>query len=124
MGKLTTSAAVNLNVAGATYRVQLVSTTAGVTYDQLSSTGTVNITGAMLAGSISAPVTAGGTYTIITATAVTGTFAGLANNAMLYIGGEKFQIQYTATAVNLVHQNISVSTSTVDVNNKLGKHDS
>jgi fibronectin-binding autotransporter adhesin len=125
-GKFTSSAAITFS-AGSSYNFQLgAATTPGVTYDQLTSSGSINLGGATLSGSLLSTFVPGtSSYDIITTTGsgvITGTFAGLGDGATLYIGGQKFAIQYvggvgSATAVRLVDQNVSVSTSTVYVNN-------
>ncbi|WP_425616402.1 beta strand repeat-containing protein [Anatilimnocola sp. NA78] len=120
-GKLSSTAAVTF-AAGSTYAFQLgADTTPGTTYDQLTSTGNITLTGASLTGSLLGTFVSGtSNYDIITTTGagvISGTFAGLNHNDFVYIGGQKFQIQYTPTSVRLVDQNVSVSTSTVYVNN-------
>ena len=104
------TAAVTLN-GTSTFKVQLDGATAGPDpggYDQLNSTGTV-----ALGGVASLNVTIGPTgfspststvFTIVSAAAVTGTFAGLPNGTALPpINGRNFVINYTLTTVTLTH---------------------
>ena len=88
--------------AGANFSAELGGTTAGADYDRLSATGTVNLGGATLTGSLLGSPVVGTSYTIITTTAgVSGLFAGLADGATTYIGNRAFQIDYTVNSVLL-----------------------
>src|SRR5207253_7981730 len=96
----------NLNLAALGTRsfvVQLNGTTAGSGYDQLNVTGTVNLTGATLSGTVGFTPTAGQQFTIINndgADAVTGTFNGLAEGAAVTLGGKHFTISYVGGSGN------------------------
>ncbi|HZU38156.1 MAG TPA: hypothetical protein VFA18_19695 [Gemmataceae bacterium] len=49
------------------------------------------------------PTTTGETFTIISgASSITGTFAGLADNATFTNGGRTYRIHYTTTSVTLM----------------------
>jgi len=64
--------------AGSTFNVALNGSTAGTVYDQLNATGSVNLGGSTLTGSLGFTPAAGETFTIIKSTApIVGTFAGL-----------------------------------------------
>jgi len=87
--------------SGATYQADLKGSggVAGTDFDQVNSTGAVNITGSTLAIALGYVPTAGNTYTIISTTgAITGQFA---QGASLTSGGFSFSIAYTATTVKL-----------------------
>ncbi len=89
--------------AGSTLSLELNGTTPGVEYDQLSVSGTVNITGAILSLNgtyLTAPAVANDLFTILlndgTSDLVTGTFAGLPDGAYFTaLGGQDFIISYT-----------------------------
>jgi autotransporter-associated beta strand protein len=100
--------------AGSTFVVKLNSTTVGSGYDQLNAIGgAVNLTGSpTLSATAGFAAAAGNSFTIITsAGGVTGTFAGLANNALLSISGQVFAINYTANQVVLVRTSIATMTA-------------
>jgi autotransporter-associated beta strand protein len=84
-------------VAGATYVVVLNGTGAGQ-FDQINVTGTVNLGGSTLNATAGFMAAVGNSFTIINndgTDAVTGTFAGLAQNAEVMISGQRFRISYT-----------------------------
>jgi hypothetical protein len=88
----------NLTLAG-TYQAELGGTTACSGYDQLKVTGTVNVTGGTLQGSLynGFKPKAGDKYVIISndgSDAVTGTFAGLAEGGTFKINGYVVSISY------------------------------
>jgi fibronectin-binding autotransporter adhesin len=88
---------VNLSSGSPTFSVALNSTTAGSGYTQDNVTGTVNLTGATLSGSVGYTPVNGDSYTIIandSTDAVTGTFAGLPEGSGVVLGGKSFQISY------------------------------
>jgi autotransporter-associated beta strand protein len=99
-GILTSS---NVTFSGATsdFTVELAGTTPGDGYDQLNVRGSVALGGATLHvlpnfSPLDAP-SDGAVFTIINndgAEAISGTFAGLANNAVLAAGGMQFRINY------------------------------
>ena len=83
--------------AGATFQVQFTGATAGTQYDQLTTSGSVTLGGALsiTAGPNLAP---GSTFTILSKTsagAISGTFTGLAENSTLAASGYTFRINYT-----------------------------
>jgi hypothetical protein len=88
--------------SGSIFKLELNSTT--TTVDLLSSTGTVTLGLATLSASDlgSGTVTAGQTFTFVTGTAVVGQFAGLPDGALLTIGSNSYNIDYTPTSVALV----------------------
>jgi autotransporter-associated beta strand protein len=101
--------------AGSTFVVKLNGTTVGTGFDQLNAIGgavnrwTGNPTLSATAGFAAA---AGDSFTIITsAGGVTGTFAGLVNNALLSISGQVFAINYTVNQVVLVRTSIATMTT-------------
>lgn len=83
---------------GTTVNMELNGTVAGANYDQFNVTGTVNIASGVTLNAILGYVPgAGHSYTIINndgADAVTGTFAGLADDAFFFIGPNSFSINY------------------------------
>ena len=87
---------------GANFDVDLNGTTAGTQYDQLNSTGTVNLAGATLnlAGGFTSA--AGNLFTIVRAASVTGTFDGLAQDAIIPFNGRSLKVSYTPTTVTLM----------------------
>ena len=88
---------INWSTGAPTFLVQLNGTTAGTGYDQLGSSGTVNLTGATLSGAVGFTPTNGSTFTLINNTgggAITGTFSGLAEGATLTLSGWNFKISY------------------------------
>jgi autotransporter-associated beta strand protein len=92
--------AITLN-SGATYQADLKGSggTAGTDFDQINSTGSVDITGSTLSVALGYVPTAGNTYTIISTTGtITGQFA---QGAAITSGGFSFSIAYTTTTVKL-----------------------
>ncbi len=84
--------------AGSTFTVDLSTGTS----DRLTATGPLNLGGATLnLASVTGSVTVGTVITIASGSSVTGTFASLANNATISVGGQAFRINYTGTAVTL-----------------------
>jgi autotransporter-associated beta strand protein len=87
----------NLSAGTPTFSVVLNGTTAGTNYDQVNVTGTVNLTGSVLSGSVGFAATNGVTLILIAndgGDAVTGTFAGLAEGATTTISGQAFRVSY------------------------------
>ncbi|MDB5307092.1 MAG: hypothetical protein JWO38_1294 [Gemmataceae bacterium] len=70
---------------------------AGTDYSQLVVNGFLNLNGAVLDAVTGPGIQNNDTFTIITATQVTGTFS----NTSVFLGGQKFQITYTNTSVIL-----------------------
>lgn len=85
--------------AGSTYDQDVTGTTACSGYDKATVNGAVDLGSATLQVnqlvSLSLPV--GTVLTIIDGTSVTGTFAGLTNNAVFEVNGVRYRINYTAT---------------------------
>lgn len=81
--------------AGSTFTVDLPGDTAGVTYDQLQSGGSVSLGGATISGTAAASILPGDEFVIIhktgASTAVTGQFAG---GSLVTIDGKKFAVDY------------------------------
>jgi large repetitive protein len=96
---------------------------AGADYDQLSVNGTVNLGGAMLAGSVGASVQAtpvGDNFTILQASGgVTGQFTGDLGGTIgtvtdhVFLGGQKFLVTYNTNSVVLTHVLESLSSFTM-----------
>jgi hypothetical protein len=85
--------------SGSTLNIELAGTAAGSGYDQMNVTGTVNLGGATLNLSILSPFApANGNQFVIVKNdgtdSVTGTFNGLAQNAVFFVGANAFQISY------------------------------
>jgi autotransporter-associated beta strand protein len=83
--------------------VELNGTTPGTSYDQLNVRGTVTLTGMTLGGSLGFPSTIGNQFTIINndgTDAVIGTFAGVPQNGSVFVGGEKFFVNYSGGSGN------------------------
>jgi len=106
----------NLSAAGTrSFAVQLNGTVAGTSHDQLNVTGTVNLTGATLSGTVGFAPTNGDTFTIINndgGDLITGTFAGLAQGATVTLDGISFTISYTGGSGNDVVLTCSTTTRT------------
>jgi autotransporter-associated beta strand protein len=95
------AASATFNIGGS-FVVKLNGAMPASQYDQLNSTGTVDLTGTpTLSVSVSFQVPLGTSFTIITASAVIGNFARLPNNAVLVAGGQAFVITYNGTSVVL-----------------------
>jgi probable HAF family extracellular repeat protein/autotransporter-associated beta strand protein len=89
--------------SGSNDNVALDGTVAGAGYDQINAAGTVSLTGAKLNVTLGFTANVGDTFTIIKNDlnhTVTGTFAGLAQNATFVVGGETFQINYKGGSGN------------------------
>ncbi len=109
---------VNLSAGAPAFSIELNGTTVGTQYDRLNVTGTVNLTNAVLSGTVGFAATNGMTFTIIAndgGDAIVGTFAGVAEGATTTISGQAFTVSYvggtgndvvlTRTAPNLVVSN-------------------
>jgi autotransporter-associated beta strand protein len=84
-------------------QVELNGTTAGVGYDQINARGSVRLTGLTLQGSPGFTTSIGQQFTIVNndgTDSIQGTFEGLAQDASLYLGGERFTISYTGGTGN------------------------
>ena len=86
-------------VSGSTYSVDLNGT--GPTADRITSSGTVALASATLTVASNANPAVGTVYTIVSGSSITGTFSGLANNAVFAQAGRLFRVVYTTTAVTL-----------------------
>jgi autotransporter-associated beta strand protein len=90
---------------------------AGTDYDQLTSSGTVTLGGALQV-SLGFTPSSGDTFTILNKTsagAITGTFNGLAEGATFVVGGFPFQITYTGgTGNDVVLTRVPVPATTID----------
>lgn len=84
--------------SGTTVNMELNGVIAGTNYDQFNVTGTVNISpNVTLNATVGYSPGAGDAYTIINndgGDAVTGTFAGLADEAVFFVGANSFRIDY------------------------------
>ncbi|HEY3221027.1 MAG TPA: autotransporter-associated beta strand repeat-containing protein [Gemmatimonadales bacterium] len=97
------SGSVNWSSGAPSFVVQLNGTTAGSGYDQLNVTGTVNLTGASLSGTMGFTPPTGATFVLINndgADAIIGTFAGLAEGATVTFSGQVFKISYVGGSGN------------------------
>jgi fibronectin-binding autotransporter adhesin len=94
---------INWSTGSPTFSIELNGTSAGTGYDQLNVTGTVNLSGATLSGSVGFAPAAGTTFTIINndgSDAVTGTFSGLSEGASVTLSGQTFTISYVGGTGN------------------------
>jgi autotransporter-associated beta strand protein len=83
--------------SGSTFQAAWNGTTPGTSYDQISASGTVNITGATLNLTLGYTPAVGDSIMLINNNgtgAVVGTFRGLAQNATFVLNGMTFQINY------------------------------
>jgi fibronectin-binding autotransporter adhesin len=96
------AASLSLN-ASTTFEEEIAGATAGSQYDQVVSTGAVNLGNAVLSIVPSYTPASGQVFTIITGTSITGAFNGLVDGATTTINGLKFRINYTATTVTLTY---------------------
>jgi len=89
--------------SGATFGVQLNGTAAGTQYDRVNVTGAVNLGGATLVVTLGFAPAVGTIFTLIdndAADAVTGTFAGLAEGAIMNVGGVLLAVSYSGGSGN------------------------
>ncbi|HLQ69495.1 MAG TPA: autotransporter-associated beta strand repeat-containing protein [Gemmatimonadales bacterium] len=94
---------VNWSTGAPSFVVQLNGTTAGTGYDQLNVTGTVNLSGATLSGTMGFTPPTGSTFAIITndgSDAIVGTFAGLPEGSTVVFSGQAFKISYVGGTGN------------------------
>ena len=80
-------------------------------------TGEVVLTGSTLALSQSYTTVTGDSYTIVSGTSVTGTFTGLANNAIVGLNGRALRINYYANNVVLTDTGAAPASYTLTVQN-------
>jgi Cohesin domain/Periplasmic copper-binding protein (NosD) len=89
--------------SGSNLNMDVNGTIAGSQYDQLNVTGTVNLNNANLNLMVGFAPAAGNTFTIINndgTDLVTGTFNGLPNNSVFYVGANSFRINYNGGTGN------------------------
>jgi len=113
-----TSGNVNWSSGSPGFVVQLNGTTAGTGYDQLNVTGSVNLGGATLSGTLGFSPPNGTNFTIINndgGDAVIGTFAGLPEGSTVVLSGQSLQISYVGGTGNDVV--LSVVAPNLTVNN-------
>ena len=94
---------VNWSSGAPGFVVELNGTTVGSGYDRLNVTGTVNVSGAALSGTVGFATTDGMTFTVITndgGDAITGTFAGLPEGSTVTLSGLTFKISYVGGTGN------------------------
>ena len=92
----TLSAPLNIKIIGTTVNNESTG------YRQLTvNGGTLALSGTTLALSGTYTPVIGNTFTIVSASSITGTFDGLAENATVNFNGKKLRINYTSTAVTL-----------------------
>ena len=100
-----------------TLDIELNGLAAGAEYDQLTSSGTVTLGGALQV-SLGFTPSSGDSFTILNKTsagAITGTFNGLAEGATFVVGGFPFQITYTGgTGNDVVLTRVPVPAATID----------
>src|SRR5436309_1450590 len=109
---------VNWSSGSPGFVVQLNGTTAGTGYDQLNVTGSVNLGGATLSGTLGFSPPNGTSFTIINndgGDAVIGTFAGLPEGSTVVLSGQSLQISYVGGTGNDVV--LSVVAPNLTVNN-------
>ena len=97
VGGPSTFASGPFSIASGTFDVDINSSTAGTGYDQLNVTGTVNLTGSTLHLNGTRTSNGGDTIVLINndgADAVTGTFSGLAEGALVSLNGVNYNISY------------------------------
>ncbi|VTS03090.1 Autotransporter-associated beta strand repeat protein OS=Opitutus terrae (strain DSM 11246 / PB90-1) GN=Oter_3534 PE=4 SV=1: Autotrns_rpt: Autotrns_rpt: Autotrns_rpt: Autotrns_rpt: Autotrns_rpt: Autotrns_rpt: Autotrns_rpt: VCBS: VCBS [Gemmata massiliana] len=86
---------------GAFFVVEATGTTVGTQYDQLAVTGTANLNNATLVFNPSFTPALNDSFTILTATSVSGIFSGLIDGATFTFGTRVYRINYTATDVTI-----------------------
>jgi len=109
---------VNWSSGSPGFVVQLNGTTAGTGYDQLNVTGSVNLGGATLSGTLGFSPPNGTSFTIMNndgGDAVIGTFAGLPEGSTVVLSGQSLQISYVGGTGNDVV--LSVAAPNLTVNN-------
>jgi hypothetical protein len=98
--------------SGASFVVQMNGPNPGTGYDQLTSSGAVDLGDATLSAALGFASSAGETFTLVTAAGgLTGTFNGLPDGTMLTIGSAQFQIHYSGTTVSLTQVSPGVATA-------------
>ncbi|HSI04967.1 MAG TPA: autotransporter-associated beta strand repeat-containing protein, partial [Myxococcota bacterium] len=98
---LTSSSNVAL-AAGSTLAVKLNGTVSGTGYDRLAANGDIALGGSTLAVDMGFTASEGNAFTIVQCTgALTGTFAGIADQGAVIFESQRFIVDYTANAVIL-----------------------
>jgi autotransporter-associated beta strand protein len=102
VGTLTADGTTSFSNSSAQFVVQLDGSGGSSTRLQEAAGASVSISQGSLVVNQTTPTSTGQTFTIISgASSISGTFAGLANNANFASGGRIFRINYTATTVTL-----------------------
>ena len=90
------------NGASATVQIQLAGTGQGTTYDWLSASGAVTLDGNLVVSLVGFTPAGGDTFTVVTGSSVSGTFANAPVSGNRYnLGGCSFIVTYDATSVVL-----------------------
>ena len=98
-----------------TLAMDLNGPTAGGGYDQLSSTGRIDLGGATLALSGSYTPVPGDSITLVSASGgLSGTFAGLPDGSVFKFGSSNFRIRYSPTAATIALDTSNVSVTVTD----------
>src|SRR5205809_34832 len=108
---------VNWSSGSPGFVVQLNGTTAGTGYDQLNVTGSVNLGGATLSGTLGFSPPNGTSFTIINndgSDAVIGTFAGLPEGSTVVLSGQSFKVSYVGGTGNDVVLTVAAPNLTVN----------
>jgi hypothetical protein len=90
-------------IGSGTLEIELNGTTPGSGYDQISTQGTVNLTGLNLSATLSFSPAQEDSFTIINndgTDPISGTFPGLRQNKQVRIGGESFHVNYAGGTGN------------------------
>jgi fibronectin-binding autotransporter adhesin len=112
-GTLSTIGSVALTT-GSIIRAEINGTTAGTSYDRLSTMGAVDLDGATLDLRLNFVSATGNTYTIVTTSGgVSGTFNGLPDSTAIPVNGRLLQVHYAATDVVLTDVGAPNSATTV-----------
>lgn len=126
-GRLSSS---TVDISGATFGVDMLNGTVATGYDQLRATSSMDVTGAILALNGAFAPAVDTVFTIIdntSASAVTGTFAGLPEGAVISAGGVNYTVSYVGGTGNDVTLTASktagFANATVSVNEGAGSVD-
>ena len=102
--------------SGTDLKINIAGLTVNTQYNQLNVIGAVDLTGVDLAltgAFVSGP---GNVFTIVSATSVSNTFNGLANNAVVPFNGRLLRVNYTATTVTLTDVGLANQPPTIASN--------
>lgn len=100
-----TTGNINLTAGAPTFDIRINGATVGSSYSQLSTSGSIKVTGATLALSLGYVPANGQVFTIVDntgASAVSGTFSGLPEGATLAVDGTDFTISYVGGSGNSI----------------------